>query len=76
MKVSPFFSLFLLINMLLYTFPSLIEDSNPEHFPSESESLTIASCVYTYNYSSAISISQPNKNIAFLDFITIYVKCH
>ena len=79
-KVSPVFSLFLLINMILlftYNFHGLIENCNPELLPLESESLTITSCVfhiYNYNYSSSSSISQPNKNIAFLDFIRNYVK--
>ena len=66
-----------MILVFTYNFPGLIEDSNPELLLSESESLTTASCVfhiYNYNYSSSNSVSQPNKNIAFLDFITNYVK--
>ena len=73
--------MFLLIDMLLVFIsnsPGLIEGPYPELLSLKLNSLshTVSCAVHIYrnNYSSFNSISQSNKNIAFLAFITNYVK--
>ena len=64
------FSLISILFVFIYTSPGLTKDSNPQPLRLESDPLTtvsFASYIYRYNYSSFKSISQPNKNIAFLD---------
>ena len=60
-----------------YNSTGLIENSNLEPLPLESDYLIIAPWAFhicCYNYSSFSSISQPNKIILFPDFTTNYVK--
>ena len=59
--------------------PGVTDDSIPEPLPLESDFLITVSCVfhiYRYNCLSFNNISQPNRNIVLLTFITISSKCY
>ena len=63
--------------MFIYRFPGLIDDSIEEPLPLESACLTTVSYlfqIFHHNSSPFNNISQPNKNIAFLDLFTNYLK--
>ena len=63
--------------VFIYNSLGLIGDYNLKLLPLESDYLTIVSCafyIYSYNYLSVKSISQPYKSISFFIFITNNIK--